>query len=61
LLLITPPRLLLRLRARPPQADQPGDERDQEELAGQHFEHSEDLADVARRHQVAVPRRRSVV
>ena len=44
--------------AGPPEADEPGDQRDQEDLAGQHLEHGQDLADVPGRHEVAVAGRR---
>src|SRR6202042_894846 len=39
---------------RAPQANESGDERDQEDLAGKHLEHGQDLADVAGRYEVAV-------
>ena len=52
------PGRLSRSRARPPQADEPGDERHQKDLAGQHLEHGQDLADVPGRHQIAVAGRR---
>src|SRR4051794_23295444 len=44
----------LRPRARAPEADQPRDEGDQEDLAHQHLETGEHLARLPRRDQVAV-------
>src|SRR4051812_19240529 len=41
-----------------PEAHEAGDERDEEDLSGQHLEHGEDLTDVALRDQVAVARGR---
>src|SRR5215211_6332268 len=40
--------------ARAPEADKPGDERHQEDLAGEHLEHGDNLAHLADRHEVAV-------
>src|SRR3954471_3678750 len=56
--LVAASRPLLRSCAGAPQADEPGHQGDEEELAGQHLEHGQDLADVAGGHEVAVSGRR---
>src|SRR3954471_2929258 len=56
--LVAASRPLLRSCAGAPQADEPGDQGDEEELAGEHLEHGQDLADVAGGHEIAVSGRR---